>query len=1119
MARCRARASARSVTPAEIARRKQAGERLANWHRSAQWGPRERALIRLGFSVVEATPSGVSDLAQQFRTDLPQERATPGGALPPALDMRLAVDPYLWLGERSPSAPQIAALLVDLKAALGEQVFLYLAALAVFPAIHPKLTLALGRALPDRQNHSLLTEQTLALLCRVPWLRRGRMPDWLLLALVRDLETRPDEADRVRATWSTLLAPQEDGARTMLPIEVVRQAEAGLPAMVARLLMLLGSGAILGALVATLINTTSNAAIEAKSLPWDVSLVLTYAACGLLIVAYEWGRFNTPPSNRCSTRQTLYWRSCVGYVLSRSVLFAVLCILLQSLPWRTALLCATLAATVLPSIIPMLRRLDQRFLSVFLDLAKIPAELKHRAATMTLESFSVTKEDLEKLRESYNNYSEILASRPREGFDDKLEITQYCFIRVVKLYDRIRKLQGVLRYTRFFAEAGVEFDALDYKTGNFLRRTNTSLKLAERLRGAEKEGVYGEFARERREHVANSCRDMFRELALFLARAVLRSESRENGIVRRLRDIGFAATELMSVPESFVGSLTFLGLGLLLYLALAGWFVAQGTGATPQKTSGNLAVLTYAACGLLIIAYAWGRFNTPPSNRSSTRQALFWSSGIGYVLSTLVLFAALSIMLNASPWRQLVVGPADDLALSAPLIATLAMTTLLPAIPTLKRVDAWFLSIFLDWAEIPGEVRRRVAVMTLENFNVTSEDVAALRQSYQEAGYGDTLVRHLRKRGGDGLGHSQARLTRVVKLYDCICKLAGEPRYSHFFSEAASEFNELDRKATDFLRRAAIGLTLAERLRVAEKEGTYNELIQERREDFASSCRDMFRVLALFLARAVLRSETSEMGVVRRLRAIGFDAAAPMNLPRFPIHSLTVLALGVFVYLLVPIVFFNRVMATPEQQQTAGLMTAVKAASIRLGTIALTVWLMQRYSFFRRVPGDPPRFFAYVLNGVIAAAVAAGIGLLFHPGNPDPLAAGDVAPILLSFMMCSALALCCDDWIADTMPPMWWRLAEAAGCAVAVALGMALIVTYLPEALKIPSDRLSGLTLVMLFALPSALALMIGACVPHIYRSARRAAAARRNEASQLVAQAPPDRRFVGEQIRPSPLP
>ena len=73
-----------------------------------------------------------------------------------------------------------------------------------------------------------------------------------------------------------------------------------------------------------------------------------------------------------------------------------------------------------------------------------------------------------------------------------------------------------------------------------------------------------------------------------------------------------------------------------------------------------------------------------------------------------------------------------------------------------------------------------------------------------------------------------------------------------------------------------------------------------------------------------------------------------------------------------------------------------------------------------------------------------------------------------------------------------------------MALGMALIVVYLPEALKIPSDKLVGLTLVMLFAFPSALALMIGGCVPHIYRSARRAATARRDEASRLLTPALP---------------
>ena len=95
--------------------------------------------------------------------------------------------------------------------------------------------------------------------------------------------------------------------------------------------------------------------------------------------------------------------------------------------------------------------------------------------------------------------------------------------------------------------------------------------------------------------------------------------------------------------------------------------------------------LTYAACGLLVIAYAWARFNTPPSNRSSTRQTLYLSSAIGYMLSALALFAALSALLDAAPWRKLLLGKSGDPALPPPQIATLAMTTLLPAVPTLKR--------------------------------------------------------------------------------------------------------------------------------------------------------------------------------------------------------------------------------------------------------------------------------------------------------------------------------------------------------------------------------------------------------------------------------------------------
>jgi MFS family permease len=167
-------------------------------------------------------------------------------------------------------------------------------------------------------------------------------------------------------------------------------------------------------------------------------------------------------------------------------------------------------------------------------------------------------------------------------------------------------------------------------------------------------------------------------------------------------------------------------------------------------------------------------------------------------------------------------------------------------------------------------------------------------------------------------------------------------------------------------------------------------------------------------------------------------------------------------------------------------------------TVGVTVWLLQRYSFFRREPGEPLRFFAYVVNGIIAAAVAAGICLAFHLDDPDPLAAshGDLPLVLLTFLLCTAVAACCDDWVADKAPPVWWRVAEAAGCALVMAAGMGIVVTYLSDSLPFSIAALPAWKVALLVTMPSALALVIGACVPHIYRSAWRAATARRQQAS-----------------------
>ena len=131
--------------------------------------------------------------------------------------------------------------------------------------------------------------------------------------------------------------------------------------------------------------------------------------------------------------------------------------------------------------------------------------------------------------------------------------------------------------------------------------------------------------------------------------------------------------------------------------------------------------------------------------------------------------------------------------------------------------------------------------------------------------------------------------------------------------------------------------------------------MQERRETFAQNCRDMFHELAQFLAAAVLRSELTEKVIVRRLRSLGFESAEPMTEPVFPIHSLTLLAFGLFAYLAVLTIFFSHMKDVPQPHSP--MLGTSKVFLTRIITVGVVVWLMQTFTFFRRNAGRGEKIF------------------------------------------------------------------------------------------------------------------------------------------------------------------
>jgi hypothetical protein len=507
--------------------------------------------------------------------------------------------------------------------------------------------------------------------------------------------------------------------------------------------------------------------------------------------------------------------------------------------------------------------------------------------------------------------------------------------------------------------------------------------------------------------------------------------------------------------------------------------------------------IAYIACAILIAIYAWDRFNTPSSNRSSTLRALFWSSCFGYVLSALVLYVGLSLLLQAPAWQKLF-NLSGQASLPAPLIATLALTTLLPSTPILKQVDSWLLSTFLDWGAIPAEAKRLAEAMTPSTFTVTEADVAKLHEDYDSSD-GEYFTKHLREQGATGLQRSEYRFTRVVKLYYKIHQLASEQSYSRFFAETSDEFTALGRQIEGFMRRSATSLDGLCRPSGFEGDAAYQELMAERHNRFADDCRSNFILLARYLSRAVLRSERGEAKIVDRLREIGFTKIEPNDTPKFPLNDLTVLGLGIFAYLAVTTIWFSYRNSTAP---ASGLITAGEITLARVASIGTTVWLLQQFAFFRREIGDQPRYFAYLVNGILSGLLAAGVCVLFRIGSNVLFTVQEARIAILSGILCASVAFCCDDW-GEESPPIWLRSAEAIGCGFAMAAGTALL-WFMGIAPKVPNISLE-LLLVTWIGLPSTMAAMVGACVPHIYR----AAAARRTKAMRRANERPQEPRSV----------
>jgi hypothetical protein len=195
------------------------------------WDGREAELMRAGFFVLPLNLWGMGafvDLCAALSSG--GDREQPGAPVRPAAERGRAV-PYfirsrydeLISSKHSLDERDMRKLLRALRGYLRDRGFQWLMAYAVFPTLHPRLTLHLGSTVLTPGGESLADDNDpdgFLALSRLPWFIQGRMPDWLRQALVRSM---PEllQAEVRRSLDELLSSSEQEAASRGVTLDIV----------------------------------------------------------------------------------------------------------------------------------------------------------------------------------------------------------------------------------------------------------------------------------------------------------------------------------------------------------------------------------------------------------------------------------------------------------------------------------------------------------------------------------------------------------------------------------------------------------------------------------------------------------------------------------------------------------------------------------------------------------------------------------------------------------------------------------------------------------------------------------------------------------------------------------
>jgi hypothetical protein len=510
-------------------------------------------------------------------------------------------------------------------------------------------------------------------------------------------------------------------------------------------------------------------------------------------------------------------------------------------------------------------------------------------------------------------------------------------------------------------------------------------------------------------------------------------------------------------------------------------------------TPDNTLAVQWAFGALVVLMYAWDRFRKPVPTRPTTTFWRYWSACFGYVVAMLALFVFLGGGIVSFDVRALapLIGQIPDniTALPGPLLSAMLLTSVLPHMPMLARIDDAIKQWFWDVGNIPSEVR------------VLGTQLAAARYVYklhEQSAQGVPAA--FATYGADPLWLSEPVGSLKVRWSHCVALIAqleqwkGERGYARYLEQNEAELKRL-RSRLEGLSQWLNAGSLTE----LDSNSGSPSLARMRKtvgEDIASLWRDM----CVFVASGVLNETWNDKQRRLVLMRLGF-ITLPDNARRLSSNDIVLVVGMVFIAVLfIPLAirrFFVPDML-PMQLRVLVMVPIVYAIAIVAAIYPKSVW-----AFAGRTAGGPRPYAGYAVSGVIAAVAAFFVGVLFRfafdshgnvlqtlslPGAFGKAWATSIERwpwLLMTFFASVSIAWAADDYSADgTSAPRWLRWAEATALA-AVFTATQWLVTELLIAGATSADRAQQ----WIDAQPGMMitACVVGAClgflVPSLYRA------------------------------------